>query len=54
MPLWAVSAVFALVGLGVFTGLRASLGRDTQHAMAGYSDLVRLAPRAASLTITLP
>ena len=54
MPLWAVSAVFALVGLGVFTGLRTSLNRDTQHAMAAYSDLVKLAPRPASLTITLP
>jgi len=46
--------VFALVGLGVFTGLRTSLNRDTQHAMAAYSDLVKLAPRPASLTITLP
>jgi type VI secretion system protein ImpK len=54
VPLWAVSAVFALVGLGVFTGLRASLQRDTHHAMAAYSDLVKLAPRPASLTITLP
>ena len=54
VPLWAVSAVFALVGLGVFTGLRSSLNRDTQHAMAAYSDLVKLAPRPASLTITLP
>ncbi|GGY32761.1 DotU family type IV/VI secretion system protein [Pseudoduganella albidiflava] len=54
VPLWAVSAVFALVGLGVFTGLRTSLRTDAQQAMAGYSDLVRLAPRAASLTITLP
>ena len=54
VPLWAVSAVFALVGLGVFTGLRSSLNRDTQHAMAAYADLVKLAPRPASLTITLP
>lgn len=54
VPLWAVSAVFALAGLGVFSGLRASLHRDAQQAMAAYSDLVRLAPRAASVTITLP
>jgi type VI secretion system protein ImpK len=54
VPLWAVSAVFALVGLGVFSGLRASLERDAQQAMAAYADLVKLAPRAASLTITLP
>ncbi|GGY02172.1 DotU family type IV/VI secretion system protein [Massilia dura] len=54
VPLWAVSAVFALVGLGVFTGLRASLNRDAQQAMAAYADLVKLAPRPASLTITLP
>jgi type VI secretion system protein ImpK len=54
VPLWAVCAVFALAGLGVFTGLRTALQRDTQQAMAAYAGLVKLAPRPASLTITLP
>lgn len=54
VPLWAVCAVFALMGVAVFTGLRASLNNDTHNAMAAYADLVKLAPRPASLTITLP
>ncbi len=54
VPAWALSAVFALLGAGVFLGLRTSLERGAQHAMAGYADLVKLAPRPASLTITLP
>jgi type VI secretion system protein ImpK len=54
VPLWAVCAVFALVGLGVFTGLRASLRADAQTSLAAYGDLIKLAPRPASFTITLP
>jgi type VI secretion system protein ImpK len=34
VPLWAVCSVFALMGLGVFSGLRASLQGDSRNAMA--------------------
>ncbi len=54
VPLWALSAVFALIGVGVFSGLRTSLHKNTQETLAAYSDLVKLAPRPASFTITLP
>ncbi|QGZ38918.1 type VI secretion system protein ImpK [Pseudoduganella flava] len=54
VPLWAVCAVFALAGMAMFTGLRASLNRDAQVELAAYHDLVKLAPRPASLTVTLP
>ena len=30
------------------------LSRNTQNQMNAYSDVVKMAPRAANLTITLP
>jgi len=54
VPLWVVGAVFALCGLLAFVGLRTLLDRNTEAQLAGYSQLVKLAPRAAHVTITLP
>lgn len=54
LSLWVLTAVFALAGLGAYVGFRASLAHDTQQALAGYNDLVKLPPKAASVTITLP
>ncbi|MET0323200.1 MAG: DotU family type IV/VI secretion system protein [Duganella sp.] len=53
-PLWTACALFGVCALAAFIGLRASLASDTQQALAGYSDLVKLAPRPAYVTITLP
>jgi type VI secretion system protein ImpK len=54
LPLWALCAMFALLGMGVFLGLQSSLDSSTQSALARYAGIVKLAPRPASLTITLP
>lgn len=54
VPAWAVAAVFGLFGLLAFVGLRATLAQDTQQALAAYGDLVKLAPKMAHVTITLP
>lgn len=54
VPLWALAALFALLGTGVYAGLRTSLEHDTRSAIAGYADLVKLAPRPASFVLTLP
>lgn len=53
LSLWLLTAVFALAGLA-YIGLRASLAHSTGAALAGYNDMVKLPPRAASVTITLP
>lgn len=53
-PLWAACTLFAVFGLGTYVGLRASLAGETQDRLAGYTDLVRMAPRSAHVTITLP
>lgn len=52
--LWVLTAFFALAGLSAYVGLRTSLGHTTSAALASYNDVVKLAPRAASVTITLP
>ncbi len=54
IPVWVVAAVFALGGLLAFLGLRAQLSHGTEQQLAGYAQVVKLAPRAANVTITLP
>ena len=54
LSLWVLTGLFALVGLGAYIGLRASLAHSTSEALAGYNDVIKLPPRAASVTITLP
>jgi len=54
LSLWVLGAVFAVVGLGGYLGLRTVLGRETESTLAQYNDLVKLPPRAAYVTITLP
>jgi type VI secretion system protein ImpK len=53
-PLWVIGSVFALLALVAFMGLNGWLTRSTTGMLAGYDDLVKLAPRAANITITLP
>jgi type VI secretion system protein ImpK len=54
VPLWVMGSVFALLALLAFTGLKWSLGRSTESKLSAYNNLVKLAPAAANLTITLP
>lgn len=51
---WVLMGVFALSGLTAYLGFRASLAHKTNEAMVSYNDLVKLPPRAANVTITLP
>ena len=54
VSLWALTSIFALLALCAYLGLRAHRTRNTQATLAAYADLVKLAPRPAHLTITLP
>jgi type VI secretion system protein ImpK len=54
LSLWVLTSVFALAGLGAYLGFRTALSHDTGNALAAYNDLVKLPPRAANVTITLP
>ncbi len=54
LSLWALSMVFAVAALGGYLGFRTALAHETNQALAGYNDLVKLPPRSANVTITLP
>ena len=54
VPLWALCSIFSMLALCAFVGLKTHLTRHTQATLAAYADLVKLAPRQAHLTITLP
>ena len=53
-PLWVLCSVFALVCALGYIGLRTSLSKTTTQQMSAYNDVVKLAPKSANLTITLP
>lgn len=54
VPLWTIGAVFALVGLVAFLGLNTYLKDATLRTLAPYSQIIRLGPQSANLTISLP
>lgn len=54
LSLWALAMVFAVAALGGYLGFRTTLAHETDRALAGYNDLVKLPPRSANVTITLP
>jgi type VI secretion system protein ImpK len=49
-----MGSVFAVVALVAFIGLRSQLHRGTDNDLGRYSDVVKLAPQPAYVTITLP
>jgi type VI secretion system protein ImpK len=54
VPLWTIGAVFALVGLVAFLGLNTYLKDSTLRTLLPYSQIIRLGPQSANLTISLP
>lgn len=54
VPLWVMASVFALVATVGFVGLRYALQYQTDADLARYAGVVKLAPQAAHVTITLP
>nr|WP_314539388.1 type IVB secretion system protein IcmH/DotU [uncultured Massilia sp.] len=54
LPMWVLYSVFGLICVLGYVGLRTSLGHTSEERMNAYSDVVKMAPRQANLTITLP
>jgi type VI secretion system protein ImpK len=54
VPMWIIYSVFALISVSGYLGLHWMLSRTTDNAIVVYSEIVKLAPRMANLTITLP
>jgi type VI secretion system protein ImpK len=54
VPLWVLCSMFALICALGYMGLRTMLDNGTETTMSAYNNIVKLAPRSANLTITLP
>ena len=54
VPLWIICSIFALIGLSAYLGMNWMLSRSTDSSIRNYSDIIKLAPKPASITITLP
>lgn len=54
VPLWIIFSVFGLMGLLAFWGLNSSLTHNTTLRLNAYNDVVKMAPKAANITIILP
>lgn len=54
IPIWVIVSVLALFGLLAYIGLDWHAGNTVQGALSPFRNIVQLAPRAPTLTITLP
>lgn len=54
VPLWVIASVFSLMAVLAFSAMRWQLSRSTRHDLGAYQDVIKLAPQAANVTITLP
>lgn len=54
IPLWVIASVLALLGLVAYIGLDWHASVSVQDALSPFRSIVQLAPRAPTLTITLP
>lgn len=54
IPLWIVGAAFTLFGVAIYAGLSWYLADHTNSTLGAYYDIVKLAPKVANITISLP
>ncbi|MCB4359510.1 type IVB secretion system protein IcmH/DotU [Quatrionicoccus australiensis] len=54
IPMWVIGSVLALFGLIAYVGLNWHAQRKIEQALSPYHAIVQLAPRAPTLSITLP
>lgn len=54
LPMWIIGAALALLGITAFAALNWLLVRHTNGMLGNYFDVVKLAPKLAHITISLP
>jgi type VI secretion system protein ImpK len=54
VPLWVLSAVFAVLGLVAYAGVQWTLSRQTAADLEPYHQIVGMPTKLANVTITLP
>ncbi|RJG07956.1 DotU family type IV/VI secretion system protein [Noviherbaspirillum cavernae] len=54
IPMWIVCAALLLLGIATYSGLGWMLARHTNTTLGAYFDVIKLAPKVANITISLP
>jgi len=54
LPLWVIGSALTLLGAAVYAGLSWYLARHTNAALSNYFDIIKLTPKLAHITISLP
>ncbi|HJV50500.1 MAG TPA: type IVB secretion system protein IcmH/DotU [Noviherbaspirillum sp.] len=54
IPMWVIGSALALFGLAVYAGLGWLLAEHTNATLGSYFDVIKLAPKVANITISLP
>lgn len=54
IPLWVIASMVALCGMLAYIGFEWTASRNVNQMLSPFKDIVQLAPRAPTLTITLP
>jgi type VI secretion system protein ImpK len=54
VPMWMICAALSVLGMLVYAGISWLLGQHTTATLDHYVDVVKLAPRMANITISLP
>lgn len=54
IPMWVIGSVVALLGLNAYVVLNWHAQKTIEQTLSPYHSIVQLAPRAPTLTITLP
>jgi type VI secretion system protein ImpK len=54
IPMWIIGAALALLGIVTYAGLSWLLAQHTNTALGSYFDVIKLAPKIANITISLP
>lgn len=54
IPVWVITSVLALLGLMAYAGLNWHADNTVAQTLSPFKNIIQLAPRAPTLTITLP
>lgn len=54
IPMWVIGSALALLGIAAYAGLSWLLAQHTNDMLGNYFDVIKLPPKLANITITLP
>ncbi len=54
VPMWVIGSALAFLGIVTYAGLSWMLAQHTNGTLGAYYDLIKLAPKIANITISLP